>query len=438
MGMILEHQGNEVKALRFYHASLRYALNYKDPKTDECQDETSSSSPSSLVRNGSSTEEVDDGVFRSRDAGWKRTTSDSCSAGIPTVDALTRLGDIEDGDIAEPFALMEVRMAKSSTAGQTPGGITVACGNDDDCVAEDGEMELYLERTFDQWTLSSKEGADEKVAYGDDGSTKFFYDVMFLPNPPAMADGKHFERQNPRGEWDESDVDVAMTLHQIGKIHHRSRRYPAALSAYSASLRGAREVFGAQHDIVAAVLANIGNLYMETGEYDEAFAIYQEVLGIETLQLGLSHPEVAVTLHNIATIECSRGNFADGVSLYMQVVDMQKIRYGNEHITVAVTLSYLADAYEKLKNVDRAMNAYEEALKIRIAVLGKSHLDAGRLLHKLGRLAYSLNDYVLADAYTTRASEIYEINKLGPDHVFVCEMARDCVDIRAQLALAKK
>ena len=42
--------------------------------------------------------------------------------------------------------------------------MTTACVNDDDCVAEDGEMKLLLERRFDQWTQSSKEGADEKVA----------------------------------------------------------------------------------------------------------------------------------------------------------------------------------------------------------------------------------------------------------------------------------
>ncbi|KAL3822108.1 hypothetical protein ACHAXA_011886, partial [Cyclostephanos tholiformis] len=438
MGMISEHQGNVEKALRFYHASLRYALKYNSAKDDEGRREISSSSLCSSSKNGSCTQKDDDGAFGRRGARQKRTTSGPGSARDPTVDTLLWLDDVKDGDVAEPFSSMEVRMAKSSTAGQSSGGLTVANGDDDDRVAEDGEMELFLERKFDQWTLSSKEGDDGRLADVCDGSTKFFYDDVFLRTPPETADEKKIERENPRGDWKESDFDIAMILHQIGKIHQRSRRYPAALSAYKSSLRGLRKVLGTQHDIVAAVLGNLGNLYMETGDYDEALAMYQEVLGIETLQLGLSHPEVAVTLHNIATIECSRGNFADGVSLYMQVVDMQKIRYGNEHIAVAVTLSCLADAYEKLTNLNRAMKAYEEALKIRIALLGKSHLDVGRLMHKLGRLASSRNEYVLANAYMTRASEIYGINKLGPDHVFVCEMARDCADIRAQLAFAKK
>ena len=451
MGMVLEHQKNDEKALRFYHASLRYALQYKNSKNNEGQYEKSTSSSSVAHGNSTTDEKSDDGVGYG--GGWsrrKRSSSGGSSGGggAPAEGDRNWLDDIENGvnNIDGPFSLMEVRMAKSTRAGQSSAVATVARVGEDHAAEEDGEMELFLERRFDQWTLSSREGAaDARMADDcDGGSTGFYYDELFLqpppPPPPPVGGGKRPERRKPKkvGGGDESDIDIAMTLHQIGQIHKRSNRHAAALSAYNASLRGMRDVLGTQHGIVAAVLGNIGNLHVETGDYDMAFAIYQEVLGIETLQLGLSHPEVAVTLHNIATIECSRGNFADGVSLYRQVVDMQKIRYGNEHIAVAVTLSCLADAHEKLRNVNRATKAYEEALKIRIAVLGKSHLDVGRLMHKLGRLASSRKDYAVADIYTTRASEIYEVNKLGPDHVFVCEMARDCADIRAQLAFAKK
>ena len=116
----------------------------------------------------------------------------------------------------------------------------------------------------------------------------------------------------------------------------------------------------------------------------------------------------------------------------------QKIRYGNEHLTVAITLSCLADALEKIRNVNGAIQVYEEALKIRIAVLGKSHLDCGRIMHKLGRLASTKKDYAIADIYMMRALEIYEANRLNPDHIFMLEMARDNADIQAGLAFAKK
>ena len=207
MGMILEHQGNEAKALRFYHASLRYALFHKNVNNDNGREKTSSSP---MGRNGSSIEEVDDGAVGSGDAGRKRTTSGPCCAGMPpAVDALAWLGDVEASDIAGPLDLMEVRIVKSSTAGRTRRGMTAAaCGNDDDCIAEDGEMELLLERKFDQWTLSSKGEADVKATDGDDGSTKFFYDEIFPSNPPAMVDGGHFERKS-RGTYGKSPTSIS-------------------------------------------------------------------------------------------------------------------------------------------------------------------------------------------------------------------------------------
>lgn len=324
--------------------------------------------------------------------------------------------------IDEPFSLNEVRMAKSTSIGKTHD--SAANGN----AQEKGEMELFLEERFDR-ALSGDATATKQ---GD--ATKFYYDELFQSREAAQQQWQ--QRQQMKGEG--PDSDIAMTLHQIGQIHRRNRRYDAALSAYNASLRGMKEVFGAQHRNIAAILGNMGNLYMETGDYDEAFRIYQQVLGVETLHLGLSHPEVAVTLHNIATIECSRGNFLEGVALYLQVVDMQKIRFGGEHLTVAITLTCLADAHEKLRNVSGAIKAYEEALEIRIAVLGKAHLDVGRLMHKLGRLASSREDYAAADLYASRAREIYATNSLRPEHVFMREMERDRADIQAGLAFKKK
>lgn len=393
MGMILEHKGNEDKALTFYHASLRYAVKFKNANE---QKKGSNGGGDGGSETGSAQAPSETGS----------TTGSTAKATEDNTDDKDWL-DMENVD--EPFSLKEVRIGKAGKA-------TVS-----EDAAENGEMELFLEKRFDRCALS------QDTAKID--STKFYYDELFIPA------GGDQQQQKPKGEG--ADVDIAMTLHQIGQIHRRSHRYAAALSAYNASLRGMKEVLGTQH-LQAAVLGNIGNLYMETGDFDEAHDIYQEVLGIETMHLGLSHPEVAVTLHNIATIECSRGNFAEGVSLYKQVVDMQKIRYGHEHLTVAITLSCLADAYEKLRNAKGAIKTYEEALKIRIVVLGKVHLDVGRLMHKLGRLSSSLEDYAIADIYMMRAAEIYEANKLNADHFFMREMARDNADIQAGLAFAKK
>jgi len=457
MGMILEHRGNEEQALRFYHSSLRYAVKFRSETmlrnngnrggggggSDDLEDDVGSAHGSNMSMDSGSEKEV------------PLTASSSKEDEFGFLDQLvysTDNGDDQQQELEfddEPFSLDEVRMAKTTTIVQKAENDAFNPFSADDgkpvgaSISEDecGEMELFFEKRFDKLAMT------DALPPPNDGSVKkFYYDELFvkpssLSSSPKISSIKAALEAAPAAvgsshKWEGADVDIAMTLHQIGQIHRRSLRYAAALSAYNASLRGMKEVLGNRHANIAAILGNIGNLYMELGDYDEAFQIYQEVLGIETLHLGLSHPEVAVTLHNIATIECSRGNFSEGVSLYKQVVDMQKIRFGPQHITVAVTLSCLADANEKLGNVDGAIRTYEEALQIRKNVLGKSHIDVGRILHKLGRLAASRNDYRLANVYIMKAAEIYADNKLKPDHPFLREMARDMADIQAGLAFS--
>jgi hypothetical protein len=143
MGMVLEHQGDDEKALRFYHASLRYALQYKNSKNNnegQCYEKSPSSSSS--VVNGDSTitdEKIDNGVVGCYGGGGgsrrKRSSSGGSSggAGAPAEYDRNWLDDIENGvnNIDGPFSLMEVRMSKS-------------------VMEEDGEMELFLEKRFDQ------------------------------------------------------------------------------------------------------------------------------------------------------------------------------------------------------------------------------------------------------------------------------------------------
>lgn len=486
IGMILEHRGNEEQALRFYHSSLRYAVKFRNEmKSNGVGSGGYGGLDDGFSTNGSNVSVTDDSE---KDAGPAPASSKD-DDDLDFLDQLAYSFSVDNGDgndnnnnnggvttnnnhyqqeqenhhlfhlhDDEPFSLDEVRMAKttmmekahkhllfkkSSTTGGNDGGdgssaddVAVGPLSEDEC----GEMELFVEKRFDKLDMRG----EASPAASNDGSVKmFYYDELYVKSSSTLQKNGNYSNNNSPSsangqgnKWEGADVDIAMTLHQIGQIHRRSLRYAAALSAYNASLRGMKEVLGSQHANIAAILGNIGNLYMEIGDYDEAFKIYQEVLGIETLHLGLSHPEVAVTLHNIATIECSRGNFAEGVSLYRQVVDMQKIRYGPQHITVAVTLSCLADANEKLGNTDGAIRTYEEALKIRMDVLGKSHIDVGRILHKLGRLASCRNDYRLANVYTMKAAEIYADNNLKQDHAFLREMARDMADIQAGLAFS--
>ena len=295
----------------------------------------------------------------------------------------------------------------------------------------EGEMEVYSLK------------ASEHLAVGQ-ANEVYKYDAFFPPlpkgskkSPSRSKKGKGKGKNGYEGS-EGSNVNVAITLHQIAQINRRRQRHTVALSAYQVALRGMKQALGDRHPNVAAILGNLGNLHKEMGNYDQAYSIYQEVLGIETHHLGLCHPEVSVTLHNIATIESSRGRYADAISLYTQVVKMQKSLFGPHHISVAVTSSCMGDVYERMGDPTNAMMVYEETLSIRSKIMGAKHVDVGRLLHKLGTLALVKGDYRSADVYVTRASIIYQENSLNEDHPWMRDIRRNEADIKALVAMGAR
>ena len=192
---------------------------------------------------------------------------------------------------------------------------------------------------------------------------------------------------------------------------------------------------GTQHPNVAAVLGNIGNLQKEMGDLNAAYNTYQEVLGIESYRLGLSHPDVAITLHNIATIDAARGNYDHALQLYRKVIGLQKRLFGQDHVSVAVTAACMGDVYERIGVLRSSMDSFEEALRIKAAVLGRHSLDVARLVHKLGKLSFLREEYLVAESFISRAVLIYRLNKISEDHEWVIDANRDAADIDAAIAM---
>jgi len=386
MGMIYERWGDDDKALQLYEESLAYVMKSKQDVAREQEERAS-------MNDGSS--EVLDSTKRSGSSFLHRSRSHAVRAPLRAVSADPKY---------------------------------VSHGNE-------GEMEVYLESSSAELQTGNIPGS----------GLSYKYDAFFPPTEDEKTSrkkkvkGKKSKEDKKSGNDDHtgregSDVNVAITLHQIAQINRRRGQHAVALSAYQVALRGMKRALGDRHPNVAAILGNLGNLHKEMGNFDEAYSIYQEVLGIETHHLGLCHPEVSVTLHNIATIESSRGRYSDAITLYTQVIKMQKSLFGPNHISVAVTSSCMGDVYERMGDTKNAMNMYEETLRIRTEIMGRQHLDVGRLLHKLGCLALQKGDYRTAEVYITKATAVYISNELEEDHPWMRDIRRNEADIKGLVA----
>jgi len=346
-----------------------------------------------------------------------------------------------NGSLSEDLILLDlehVRLSKAFAGGQQSSTQYGAqdggdCADGDAGMNENGEMELVI------GSASPSESSKGRRQQQSGIKTASSYDTFF---PQSLEDKKKKKgkKKSPTAAEQQGsfeDVDLALTLHQIGQLHRAKGEYNQALEAFNVSLRGMRYALGKHHPNVAAVLGNIGNLQKEMGDMDAAFLTYQQVLGIESYRLGLSHPDVAITLHNIATIDAARGNHDNALVLYQQVVSLQRKLFGPDDMSVAVTSACMGDVYERVGDLKTATECFDEALRIKLETLGRHSLEVARLLHKLGKLARAKGDFHLADSYISRSVLIYRLNKLAEEDEWVIDAYRDSADIDAAIAMGR-
>ena len=314
-----------------------------------------------------------------------------------------------------PLDIHDVQFSK--TGNEVPGNSTSADG-----------MEMMIGGDTDKKGRKKKSGVKLTSAYD-----KYFPHSLEQKNKSE----KKKDKKRSKDKTDYADVDVAVTLHQIGQLHRAKGEFDEALAAYNVALRGMKHTLGKNHPNTAAILGNIGNLQKEMGDMDAAFETYQQVLSIESYRLGLSHPDVAVTLHNIATIDAARGNNDHALALYKQVISLQRKLFGENNPSVAVTSACMGDVYERVGDIKQATECFEEAVRIKTAALGRHSLEVARLLHKLGKLAALNGDFHLADSYISRCILVYRLNKLSEEDEWVVDAYRDAADIDAAIAMGR-
>jgi tetratricopeptide (TPR) repeat protein len=119
------------------------------------------------------------------------------------------------------------------------------------------------------------------------------------------------------------------------------------------------------------------------------------------------------------------------------VIELQKKLFGDDHITLAVTTACKGDVYERVGQIEQAIECFEEALRIKSATLGRHSIEVARILHKLGKLNAQNADFHVAESFISRAVLVYRLNKLPDDDEWLIDAGRDAADIDAAITMGK-
>jgi tetratricopeptide (TPR) repeat protein len=239
----------------------------------------------------------------------------------------------------------------------------------------------------------------------------------------------------------DANVDLAMTLHSIGRILARHfNQYLLAMNAYTSSLDWMKQSLGPDHPNIAALFGNIGNVCLEMEAYDRAYMFYQEVLRVEEKCYGKKHPEIAVTLFNIGTIEYARGNYANAIKAFQSTMKIQKSVFGVDSAVIGLASHSVAEVCERVGDYEQAVQSYKVALEIDQLTMGKEHAQVGHLLHKMGKIYYQkLNDLNEGEALCRRAKEVYVTNNAYRESSFVIRsLLGDLANITARQEFQNK
>eukprot|EP00557_Chaetoceros_sp_GSL56_P009907 CAMPEP_0176482442 /NCGR_PEP_ID=MMETSP0200_2-20121128/3377_1 /TAXON_ID=947934 /ORGANISM="Chaetoceros sp., Strain GSL56" /LENGTH=893 /DNA_ID=CAMNT_0017878757 /DNA_START=159 /DNA_END=2837 /DNA_ORIENTATION=- len=267
------------------------------------------------------------------------------------------------------------------------------------------ETEIYLQESLSY---------DSDCGMRNISKLGFFYDSFF-------------QRQEIKAK--RLALCVVSILHCIAKVHHQQHEYSLATSSYHASLRGMKLIHGERHETIAVILVNIGNLLKDMKDYERAHDMYQSALKIESLRLGYSHTNVLISMFNIASVESCRGRYDESIALYKELIQIHKSRHQDNKNSMRLLLDahcFLGDVYEKIGKLNDAIECYKQALTVSKTASATFQSDTGKLLHKLGILCSSNEQYKDAESFFLEALVLYESGSIMDERIVQVE--RDKAD----------
>ena len=180
-----------------------------------------------------------------------------------------------------------------------------------------------------------------------------------------------------------NSAEVATLYLELGRVQIGYARLEDARE----SLERARELEASQRGEqsleVAVVLAELARLEAQRGDYAATEKLRRDVLALRSARLGRDHPEVARAMRDLGVVLDQQGLRVEAEAAYREALDSYR-RMGGQQAEEAAVLNNLAGLLSFAGDFDRAAATHQEALELRIRLLGPRKPHTARSLHNLG------------------------------------------------------
>ena len=192
-------------------------------------------------------------------------------------------------------------------------------------------------------------------------------------------------------------ADLASSLAALAEAHYSAGHYDECNSLYRRVLEMHRQIYGANHPLVADDLGSMGAAQRDLGYYSEAEALDRQALDIVQSYYGENHPKIASRLTALASSLTYQKKYDEATAALQQALAIEQGIYGQAHPTVAETLNELGNVANLEEHLDEAENYFKRTVEIYRAVYGDHHFTVAIALSNLASTYMDKKDYLEAE-----------------------------------------
>jgi len=221
-----------------------------------------------------------------------------------------------------------------------------------------------------------------------------------------------------RREPGEDGLDLAASLHGLGRVAHLTRDAGTGRMALEECLAIRRTAFGEDHPEVARAEDSLGLVLVGEGELDRARELQEHAVAVLERSLGADHPDLGEVLNHLATTVVDQRDHAGAVPLYRRALEIFEARWGGDHPNTARTTVNLAGALRFAGDAEEADRMYRTALDRIEAVYGDDHPNVAVVLNNHANLLKDRGRFEESVRLHRQAMAIWS-GSFGPDHAQV-------------------
>lgn len=195
-----------------------------------------------------------------------------------------------------------------------------------------------------------------------------------------------------RQQQEVASRDLARCLSLLSLTFSASGKYSQAEEYGVIALQMRQQLFGSEHETVAASYNDLGLVY-SLADPDKALAYYDKALAIYQKLHGGGHPKIAIINTNMGALYIQLKLYGDAIANFETALSIWKEIYPNGHPNEAFVLRNLGRTYVLLGNHSSAHQYFTQALERYKQAYGEKHPDIASTFNQIALLEITDQQY---------------------------------------------